>query len=117
MRYVAGQGHGYEDAIAFYSPDRPHAFFNFEYSRNLWVTPERLAAGGLLTVCLKSDSACLASTGNFLTPLSTQTEISVGHVFWGHIANAFTYVVTVIPPRDCEVDPAQETGDCRKTTK
>jgi hypothetical protein len=117
LRYVAGEGHGYEDAIAFYSQDRPHAFFNFEYSRNLWVTPERLATGGLLTVCLKSDSACLASTGNFLTPSSTQTEISVAHAFWGHIAHAYTYVVTVIPPLDCEVDPAQETGDCRKTTK
>jgi hypothetical protein len=115
LSYVAGQGHGFEDAIAFYSPDRPHAFFNFDYSRNLWVTPERLATGGLLTACLKSDGACLASTADFLTPSSTQTEISVAHVFWRHVAKAFTFVVTVIPPRDCKVDPTQETGDCRKT--
>ncbi len=33
LSYVAG--HGYEDAVVFYSPDRAHSFFDFDLSRNL----------------------------------------------------------------------------------
>ena len=50
----------YENAIAFYSPDRPHVFTYFDYARNLWVTPEKLAKYGLLSLCVSDDRTCLA---------------------------------------------------------
>ena len=46
--YVSGSP-WFENATAFYSPDHPSAFAYFDYSRSLWVTPERLAKRGLLS--------------------------------------------------------------------
>jgi len=61
LAYVAGSD-WYENATAFYSPDRPHVFVHFDYSRNLWVSPDALAKQGLLSVCVSGDTACLAAT-------------------------------------------------------
>ena len=63
MAYVGG--FDYADPVAFYSADRPHAFFHFDYSRNLWVKPEALAREGLLAVCLAADAACLQAAAPF----------------------------------------------------
>jgi 4-amino-4-deoxy-L-arabinose transferase-like glycosyltransferase len=98
LAYVAGSP-WYDNAIAFYSPDRPHAFVLFDYSRNLWVTPEALAQHGLLSVCVSDDSFCLAATAKFTTPDTTRTELSVAHAFLGHVAKPVNFVVTIIPPR------------------
>jgi hypothetical protein len=97
LAYVAGTD-WYENAVAFYSSDRPHVFVDFEYSRNLWVTPEALAKHGLLSVCVSDDHVCLDATAAFVTPDTTRAEMSLAHVFWGHIARPVHYVVTVIPP-------------------
>jgi hypothetical protein len=110
LSYVAG--HGYEDAVVFYSPDRAHGFFDFDLSRNLWVTPDRLAEYGLMTVCLKDDAACLASTAKYLTPRASQTEIAVAHEFWRHVAKTYAFIVTVVPPLGCDRDPNQPGGAC-----
>lgn len=101
LDYVAGSP-WYDNAIAFYSPDRPHAFVLFDYSRNLWVTPEALARHGLLSVCVSDDSFCLTATAKFTTPESTRTELSVAHAFWGHVAEPVNFLVTIIPPRRSE---------------
>jgi hypothetical protein len=101
LAYVAGSP-WYDNAIAFYSPDRPHAFVLFDYSRNLWVTPGVLARYGLLSVCVSDDSFCLAATAKFTTPESTRTELSVAHAFWGHVAKPVNFVVTIIPPARSE---------------
>jgi 4-amino-4-deoxy-L-arabinose transferase-like glycosyltransferase len=99
LAYVAGSD-WYENATAFYSPDRPHVFVHFDYSRNLWVSPEALAKQGLLSVCLSGDTACLAATARFATPRAARAELSLAHAFWGHVAKPVRFVVTVIPPRD-----------------
>ena len=52
--FVAGSFR-YDNAAAFYSPERPSAFVNFDYFGNRWATPEKLAARGLLTICRKDD--------------------------------------------------------------
>jgi hypothetical protein len=89
----------YETATAFYGADRPHAFINFDYDRSPWVTPESLAEHGLLSICSVDDRPCLAATAEFASPQSKATEISLAHAAWGHIANPFHYIVTVIPAR------------------
>ena len=96
---TVGGSDWYENAIAFYSPDHPSAFVHFDYATNLWVTPETLARGGLLSVCLASDQVCLAATARFVTPQATHTELSVAHEFLGHVADPERFVVTIIPPR------------------
>lgn len=98
LAYVGGSD-WYENAIAFYSPDRPHAFVHFDYARNLWVTPEVLAQHGLLSVCISDDRICLAETARFVTPETTRTEVALAHAFWGHVARPVHFVLTVIPPR------------------
>jgi hypothetical protein len=98
LLYVAGS-YWYDNAITFYSPDRPSTFVRFDYSMNLWVTPEALARHGLLSVCRSDDEFCLASTARFATPETTRTELSVAHAFWGHVANPVHFIVTIIPPR------------------
>jgi hypothetical protein len=99
LTYVAGSN-WYENEITFYSPDRPHAFVHFDYSRNLWVSPEAIARRGLLSVCVNDDEVCLSTTTEFTTPQTRRTELSLAHAFWGHVANPVHFVVTVIPPRE-----------------
>ncbi len=96
--YVASS-HSYENATAFYSPDRPHVFMHFDYDRSPWVTPEALAEHGLLSICPLEDQPCLTATAQFASPQSKATEISLAHTAWGRVGNTFHYVVTVIPPR------------------
>jgi 4-amino-4-deoxy-L-arabinose transferase-like glycosyltransferase len=96
--YVASKD-SYETATVFYSPDRPHAFVQFDYDRSPWVTPESLAEHGLLSICAVDDRPCLAATAQLASPQSKAAEISLAHAAWGHVANSFHYVLTVIPPR------------------
>lgn len=98
LAYVAGTD-WYENATAFYSPDRPHVFVHFDYSRNLWVTPEDIAKHGLLSICVSNDEVCLSATAKFATPQTTRTDLAAAHEFWGHVAKLVHFVVTVIPPR------------------
>jgi hypothetical protein len=62
------------------------------------VTPRALAEKGLLSVCVKTDAECLAATAGLATPLSTRTEMTLSHRFWGHEAKPVDFIVTVIPP-------------------
>jgi 4-amino-4-deoxy-L-arabinose transferase-like glycosyltransferase len=98
LAYVAGSDL-YETGVAFYSPDRPHGFIHFDFFRNRWVTPQALAEKGLLSVCVKDDADCLASTAALATEQATQTEMTLAHEFFGHRAKPVSFVVTVIPPR------------------
>jgi hypothetical protein len=98
LAFVAGHGR-YGQATTFYSPDQPHAFLGFDYSRSPWVTPAALAARGLLSICPADNRRCLDATAEFATPESRRTEVSLAHSAWGHTAKTFHYIVTVIPPR------------------
>jgi 4-amino-4-deoxy-L-arabinose transferase-like glycosyltransferase len=98
LAYVAGTAF-YENGVAFYSPDRPHAFVDFDYFRNRWVTPQALADDGLLSVCVAGDAACLTATALFATPQATRTQITLAHDTLGHEGKPVEFVVTVIPPR------------------
>lgn len=97
LLYVAGTDL-YENAAAFYSPDRPHAFLHFDHYRAPWITPEDLARHGLLSVCVKDDEPCRAATAALARPDATSREVTLAHRFWGRSAPAITFVVTVIPP-------------------
>jgi len=99
LLYVAGT-FPYDNAVAFYSADRPHSFERFDFLRNRWVTLGDLAEHGLLAVCVKGDEECLASTARFATKDSSRTELVLAHSFFGRREKPVSFTVTITPPRD-----------------
>jgi 4-amino-4-deoxy-L-arabinose transferase-like glycosyltransferase len=98
LAYVGGT-EPYDNAVVFYSPDRPHTFVHFNFFGNRWVTPQALAEAGLLSVCVEGDASCAAATEALATPQATRSQVTLAHVALGHSAKPVTFIVTVIPPR------------------
>jgi hypothetical protein len=48
----------YAQGISFYSPDAPSHFAGLDIRKSPWITPQRLAHGGLLMVCEAADAGC-----------------------------------------------------------
>jgi hypothetical protein len=97
LSFVAGGG--LENAVVFYSPDRAHSFYDFDYAKNLWVTPARIATLGLTSVCSADDAACLAKTAGFATSQTQATRVTLAHRVWGFESKPASFVVTIIPPQ------------------
>jgi 4-amino-4-deoxy-L-arabinose transferase-like glycosyltransferase len=98
LAYVGGS-YGLGDAVAFYGADHSHSFESLDYSRRLWVTPQRLAESGLLTLCVVDDPDCLAATARYVTPASSQSELTLTRTAWGRTFAPVRFVATIIPPR------------------
>lgn len=98
LAFVAGSFR-YDNAVAFYSADAPRPFVRFDYFANRWVTPEKLAAQGLLSVCVKGDAECEASTAALASPGATHKEITLANHFAGHEGKPVTFTMTVVPPK------------------
>ena len=97
LLYVAGSQR-YENAVAFYSTDRPHVFIHLDVDRAPWVTAEELDRAGLLVVCANNDKVCLASSARISTPQARRIELTLAHSFWGYTARPSSFVITVVPP-------------------
>jgi len=97
LRYVAGTP-PFDDSLVFYSTERPHAFSGFDLYRNRWVTPEKIAASGLLSVCVASDDHCREETRIYANPRSSAIQLTLTHDFFGRVGPPYTFVVTAIPP-------------------
>jgi hypothetical protein len=98
LLYVAGTPY-FDDAVAFYSAERPHAFSGFDLDRSRWVTPEKIAASGLLTVCLAADVPCREETLRYGSGRGRKVTLTLAHGFLGREGPIYTFVVTAIPPR------------------
>ncbi len=98
LEYVAGSQR-YENAIAFYSPDRPHVFIHFDVHQAPWVTAEDLDRAGLLIVCARDDKRCRKSAAKIAPPEASRSELTLAHSFWGYTAKPKRFTVTVVPPR------------------
>ncbi len=71
LRYVGGMAR-FASGIAFYSGDHPSSLVDLTYAKALWVTPEKIAKGGLLIACASDDAVCLERAAGFVT---AQTKI------------------------------------------
>ncbi len=89
----------YASAVSFYSEDRPHQFIDFNFDYSPWLTREEVSRQGMLAICLKSDSTCLASSAAFATATTTQVEIDLRHEFAGQQTSPTSFVLTIVPPR------------------
>jgi 4-amino-4-deoxy-L-arabinose transferase-like glycosyltransferase len=98
LAFVAGSFR-YDNAAVFYSPEHPSAFVNFDMFGNRWVSPEKLAAQGLLTICLKDDKDCLDATERFATSAARREPLTLAHRAFGRARKSVEFVVTAIPPR------------------
>jgi 4-amino-4-deoxy-L-arabinose transferase-like glycosyltransferase len=98
LAFLAGSFR-YDNAAAFYSPEHPSVFVGFDYFGNRWASPERIAARGLMTICLKDDAACLNETSKFATPATKREEMTLAHRAYGRTHKPFDFVFTAIPPR------------------
>ncbi len=101
LAYVAGDGSD-ADAIAFYSPDHPAAFIDFDYSLAPWVKPKDIARSGLLAICQQASADCRKAAEKFATPDTIRQEIHIRHPAAGKDKNApkATYVLLLVPPRE-----------------
>ena len=98
LSFVAGSFR-YDNAAVFYSQERPSVFVAFDYFGNRWVSPEKLAAHGLLTICRAEDAACLANTAAFATPATQREPVTLAHAAYGRTRAPVDFVITAIPPR------------------
>ena len=99
LLYVAGTPY-FDDAVVFYSAERPHAFSGFDLYRSRWVTPEKIAAAGLLSVCVADDAHCRDETRRYAgAALAPTVTLTLAHGFLGVDGRPYTFVVTAIPPR------------------
>ena len=97
LLYVAGTPY-FDDALAFYSDERPHAFSGFDLNRSRWVTPALLKAHGLLAVCKADDAHCLDETKRYAGADSHKATLTLAHGFLWITQKPETFVVTAIPP-------------------
>jgi 4-amino-4-deoxy-L-arabinose transferase-like glycosyltransferase len=101
LQYVAGSQR-YENAIAFYSANRPHVFTHGDMARAPWVTHEDLDRAGLLVVCVEKDKGCLNSTDSITSPQVRRIDLSLAHSYWGYTTRSLNFVIIIVPPRRSE---------------
>jgi len=97
LAYVAGRE--YSHFTAFYSPDHPQAFFEFDYARNLWITAEKLARQGFAAVCAATDATCLTEAEALAAGRGERVEFSVSRRFLGHVGAPRAIVAWLVPPQ------------------
>ncbi len=97
LAYAAGGE--YAHYIAFFSPDRPHAFFRFDLGLNLWVTRQDLARRGWAGACEEADAPCLAEAQPWIDKTTQRVVLSESRHFLGHAADPRRIVVFLTPPR------------------
>ena len=91
-------GEDYAHPVAFYSPDRPQAFLDFDFAKNLWITREDLAKRGWAAICGQTDERCLAGAGTLAGGAAERLEINASRRFLGHVAEPRPLVVFLSPP-------------------
>jgi 4-amino-4-deoxy-L-arabinose transferase-like glycosyltransferase len=84
--------------VAFYLPDRPTTFPDFDRRTAPWVELARLPLDGIAIVCFASDPTCPVAAGaQRLEGRRTEVEIARSH--FGVAGRPERYVIVTVPPR------------------
>jgi len=94
--YVGGAS-AFDEAMAFYSPSRPHVLVNLDFAASLWVTPADIAAHGLLVLCPARDELCSKRAETLATKDSWRAEVAVTHASWGAETRPFQLIIIGVP--------------------
>jgi 4-amino-4-deoxy-L-arabinose transferase-like glycosyltransferase len=98
LRIVAGTD-PYENAIGFYSADRPEVFIGFSRAKAPWITAATLEQGGLLVICVHTDSLCDVQAAPYLSPQTKRFTVALTHSFWGQRREPVAFDLFLVPPR------------------
>ncbi len=98
LRIVTGTD-PYENAIGFYSPDKPKVFIGFSQWKAPWITQEALARDGLLVVCLRQYAFCPVQAAPFLSAETKRFTVSLSHEFWGYRRDPMEFTLLLVPPK------------------
>jgi len=97
LRIVTGTD-PYENAIGFYSPDRPAVLIDFSFGRAPWITPDALTRNGLLIVCVRDDVVCQRRAARLLPPPAENVSVTLSHSFHGRSRRPVTFDIFLLPP-------------------
>jgi 4-amino-4-deoxy-L-arabinose transferase-like glycosyltransferase len=86
-------------AMPFYSPDNPAEFTHFDMGQAPWITPERIARDGLLTICAKADTGCIELAAKYGNARTVSTERQVTSSAWGRTSRTADLVIIMTPGR------------------
>lgn len=98
MTNVAGS-QSYSSSVAFYAPDHPSEFVEFEPRYAPWMTPERLRKGGLAIICAADDRVCLSAAAKYSAPSAERITVSLNKSFLWLRGPAHTLLFIIEPPR------------------
>jgi hypothetical protein len=86
-------------ALPFYSRDNPAEFTHFDFGQAPWITPARLKAEGLLSVCAKADQSCIDQANRLATPRTRVVERQVTTSAWGQTSRPVDLIIIMTPPQ------------------
>jgi hypothetical protein len=97
-------------AQPFYVSKSPQEFSHFDFDESPWITRERIARDGLLSICLVGDVDCLRSASQYSNRGTQVVAETLQFVFWGVSLRPASLVFVMTPPTDFEPSVFHERG-------
>jgi 4-amino-4-deoxy-L-arabinose transferase-like glycosyltransferase len=94
---IAAGTEKYSIALPFYSGDNPAEFTHFDVGQAPWITPERIKAEGLLTVCTKADQFCIDFAAKVANARTRTVARQVSTSAWGQTSKPVDLVIIMTP--------------------
>ena len=97
LRIVAGS-EKYSIAQPFYGPSSPAEFTHFNLDQAPWITLERIAREGLLTICDADDKGCLGLAERFANAATRRFPVTISKTFAGIKGPDVPLIYVMTPP-------------------
>ena len=97
VRIVAGS-EKYSIAQPFYGASNPDEFTHFSLAQAPWITPARIAAEGILTICDKADIGCIGFAEQYATPETKRVAVTINRSFGGIKGPDVPLIYIMTPP-------------------
>ncbi len=98
LRYAGGIA-PVANGISFYSEDHPSSLVDLDYSKALWVSPEKIRKRGLLIACEHKDTGCLSKAQALLSSSSKQMSMDVERKIGERKFPPVLFDIFIIPPQ------------------
>jgi 4-amino-4-deoxy-L-arabinose transferase-like glycosyltransferase len=96
---IVGGSEKFSLALPFYGTDSPAEFTHFDYSQAPWITPERIEAEGLLTICDAADRGCQERSQRHAHAGTRRVEATIGNSAFGIKGPTSRLIYIMTPPR------------------
>jgi 4-amino-4-deoxy-L-arabinose transferase-like glycosyltransferase len=97
LRIVSGDT-TYAGAIAFYGEDNPRELIGFDFGNSPWLTPDDIRREGMLVVCGREESWCLAAAEKFADGSIKRVALTLTHRFGERQAAPRDFVLLIVQP-------------------